>query len=158
MIMERKVLLGSVIAAAAASVAILIFVPASRPENCWDCPLTFEQALSMVAVIVTSVTLGTWLRVRSSLRFRALGNVLLGVATLYIWVIHHAGREWGISRLDSRYGYDPNAVSMFALLLFIVCAAFVMYFGRRSSSRGRQPRDAGDRPVREGSSGGTGAA
>ncbi len=83
--------------------------------------------------------LGTWLRGSSKWQFHALGNILLGVAALYIWVIHHAGREWGISRFNNPHeGYDPNTVSVFALALLIVCAGFVRLFGRRSSSLGAE--------------------
>jgi hypothetical protein len=136
MTMKRKFLLASTFAAIIATVTLLTLVPASRPRSdCWDCSLSFEHALAVLGAILSSLTVGTWLRGCGRSLCRGIGNFFLCVTCLYIWIIHHAGREWGIYRFGNSFNcYDPNTVSVFVLLLIIVCSGFVAYFGKRASS------------------------
>jgi hypothetical protein len=137
MAMKRKCLLGSAFAAIVSTIALLMLVPGSRPKiDCWDCSWSFEQALATLGVILTSLTIGTWLRGCSRLLFRGLGNIFLCITGLYIWVIHHAGRNWGINHFGNPHDcYDPSAVSVFVILLIIVCIGFAVYFDRQSLSK-----------------------
>lgn len=135
MVMKRKFLLGSAITSLVGTIALHTFVPASHHISFLDKAVSFERALIWICVILTSITFGAWFLGCSKSHFRGFGYILLCIAGLYIYGIHHAGRYWGIKRFGNPNDYyDPNAVSVFALLLFILCLGFVMYFGRRSSS------------------------
>jgi len=99
---------------------------------CWDCPLSFRDATQLVAVVVVCVAIGIWRRGTGQPRLRTIGSCLLGLAAIEIFVINHAGWNWGIIQaVDPRQYYSPYAVSAFASLLGAAAAGFVIYFDRR---------------------------
>jgi hypothetical protein len=136
MVIKRKYLLVSAFISIVATINLIIFIPASRFQgDFWDCSLSFEQALTILGVIIAFLTFGVWFLGCSRSLIRGLGFVFLFIAGLYIWVIHHAGRNWGINRFDNPQDcYSPNAVSVFVVLLIIACIGLVIYFSKRSSS------------------------
>jgi hypothetical protein len=104
-------------------------------ENCWDCPISFETALGMFLVALVCVSAGIWLRRLKKPFGRIIGNILLALAALEIFALNHAGRNWGIIRIDDpRYVYDRNIVSLLLLLFVILVAASVRHF-RKSHAK-----------------------
>ena len=106
---------------------------------CWDCPLSFRDAAELVAVVVVCITIGIWLRGIGKPRLRTIGSCLLVFAAIEIFVINHAGWNWGIIQVtEPRQYYNRYAVSLFALLLAVGAAGFVIYFERRSQKKSKQ--------------------
>jgi len=106
---------------------------------CWDCPLSFPEAAELVAVVVACVAIGTWLRGIGKPRLRTIGGCLLVFAAIEIFVINHAGWNWGIIQsVNPLKHYNRYAVSAFALTLATAAAGLVIYFDRRSQKKQKQ--------------------
>ncbi len=108
---------------------------------CWDCPLSFRDATELVAVVFVfiCVALGLWLRQSDKPHLRTIGGCLFVFAAVEIFVINHAGWNWGIIQtIEPRQYYDRYAVSAFALLLATVAAVLVICFERRSKKKSKQ--------------------
>jgi hypothetical protein len=106
---------------------------------CWDCPLSFREAAELVAVVVACVAIGIWLRGTGKPRLRTIGDCLIVFAAIEIFVINHAGWNWGIIQSgDRRVYYDRYAVSAFALIVAAAAAGFVIYFDWRSQKKQKQ--------------------
>jgi hypothetical protein len=98
-------------------------------QDYWDCPFPFSGAMVHVIVIILCVALSIWLRRK---RKYGLANGILFFAAFEIWVINHAGRNWGIIRLDNpKDCYDRNLVSAFCVILAIAAAIIIVFFHRR---------------------------
>lgn len=103
-------------------------------ENCWDCPMPFETAFGLFVVAMLCVSMGIWLRHRRNRAGHIIGNVLLALTAFEIFTLNHAGRNWGIVRIDDPRGaYDRNAVSLFLLLFVILAAGFILHFRKPHS-------------------------
>src|SRR5262245_9974129 len=95
---------------------------------CWDCPLSFRHATELVAVVFICVAIGVWLRQSGKPRLRAIGGCLFIFAAVEIFVIHHAGWDWGIIQtMEPRQYYNRFAVSAFSLLLAIVATVLIIH-------------------------------
>ena len=76
---------------------------------CWDCPLSFRDATELVAVVFVfiCVALGLWLRQSDKPHLRTIGGCLFVFAAVEIFVINHAGWNWGvIQTIEPRQYYD----------------------------------------------------
>jgi hypothetical protein len=72
-------------------------------------------------------------------RLRTVGGCLFVLAAAEIFVINHAGWNWGIIQtIEPRQYYDRYAVSVCALLLGTVAAVLVICFERRSQRKSKQ--------------------
>jgi hypothetical protein len=103
-------------------------------RNCWDCPMPFETAFGLFVVAMLCVFIGIWLRHFRKRSGYISGNILLAFAALGIFTLNHAGRNWGIVRInDQRGAYNGDAVSLFLMLIVILATAFIVHFRKPHS-------------------------
>ena len=107
--------------------------------ECWDCPISFREALGLVAVVLASIALGIILRRNDKRYVQIVGNCFLIFGALEIFVLNHAGRNWGIIRsLHPVEFYNRDTVSFFSLVIAMVGAGSVIYFRRRPQKQSRE--------------------
>ena len=106
------------------------------PNGCWDCPISFRDALEIVAIVLASTALGIMLRCNNKRYVRIIGNCFLIFGILGIFAINHAGWNWGIIRsADPVEFYSREAVSVFSLVTVAVGAGLDIYFRRRPQKK-----------------------
>ncbi len=100
-------------------------------EHCWDCPISFETALTTFVLAILCISVGIWLRRFSKPFVHIAGNALLAAAVLEIFFLNHAGQNWGITGIK----VSRNALSLLLLLFAFLAAWSVVHFRKLHSKR-----------------------